>query len=419
MTNKEAPPSFDKAIKQRMNQIAHHTVPESAWFWLILLILLVIGILIWSIIGSVEINIQGRGIVLSKGGLFTIQTPVKGIAASLYVKPGDIVQKGSVVAEIYDAQKEMLLKTNQIKVDNLKREVNYLRHEVEVEAEASTRSLKTQLASLQFDIKILNERLQFLEKEYKKKLNLYQEGLIILNLVQVAERQISQTKISIEEKKGEIADIQFKLKQSYRTEELKAKELELLKAEEDIRVTEASLRQNKIYSEFNGKILELLINPGEVVAEGQPIYNVELLSSDKAIFFYGFFPSEFGKYIRKGSIMEMALSTVNEKEYGSILSRVKEVSQYAISEKAILNEIHNADLARFLSNQQPVTQVIAEPISDSSDPSKYAWTSKRGPSIELSTGIVGTVEVTSESIHPIFYLIPLKEFKKNSYGDSL
>lgn len=404
---------------QRFNQIASQTVPEKAWPWLVFLILLVISLLIWSILGSVEVNIEGKGIIISKSGLFTIQTPVKGIAESLFVKPGDSVQKGSVVAIVYDAQKEMLLKTNQIKVDNLKREVNRLRRDVEVETEASQKSLETKLAALQFDIKILNERLQFLENEYQKKLGLYKEGLIILNIVRDTERQISQTKVSLEERKGEIADTQSKLKQSYRTEELKAKELELLKAEEDLRVTEASLNQNKIYSEFDGKILEVLVNPGEVVAEGAPLYNLELLSPDKTILFYGFFPSELGKHVKKGSIMNMSLSTVNEKEYGAVLSRVTEVSDYAISEKAIINEIHNADLAKFLSDQQPVTQVIAEPIVDPNDPSHFAWTSHKGPPIELSTGVVGTVEVTIEDVHPIYYLIPLEGLKKTSFGDSL
>ena len=78
----------------------------------------------------------------------------------------------------------MLLKTARIKVDNLAQEVQRLHHQVEVENEASQRSLQTQLVALQFDVKTLNERLQFLDKEYKKKLNLYKEGLIILNIVQ-------------------------------------------------------------------------------------------------------------------------------------------------------------------------------------------------------------------------------------------
>ncbi len=79
----------------------------------------------------------------------------------------------------------------------------------------------------------------------------------------------------------------------------------------------------------------------------------------------------------------MALSTVNEKEYGDLLGEVQSVSQFAISEKAIVSQIHNADLARFLTNHEPVIQVKAKPISDPRDPSGYKWTSGKGPNTSL------------------------------------
>ncbi len=117
--------------------------------------------------------------------------------------------------------------------------------------------------------------------------------------------------------------------------------------------------------------------------------------------------------------MRMALSTVNQNEYGVVLSRVIEVSNFAVSQTAILNEIQNADLFRLLSAQQPVIKVIAEPIFYPNDPSTFAWTSKKGPPIELTQGLVGKVSVTVEKIHPIYYLVPLKSFKKTSLGKSL
>lgn len=410
---------FNFPLEHQLNQIAKETVPPLGWFWLSVLCVLVGGILAWAILGTVQINIQGRGIVLNQIGLFTIQTPLKGIIRNILVKPGDIVKKGDLIAEVYDAQKEMLLKTTQIKIDALTKEVNRLSRQVEVETEASKRSLETQLISLEFDVKTLHERLEFLNRELRKRQDLYDEGLVILNVVQETERQIAETKVSLEEKKGEISDIHSKLKKSYRTEELKTKELELLKAEGEAAVVKANLAQTHIHSAFDGKILEILANPGEVVSEGQSLVNAEFLSPEKKFAFYGYFPSDLGKHVRKGNIMRMALSTVNEKEFGSIISRVEEVSDYAVSEKAIVNLIHNANLAHYLSNHQPVTQVIALPIPNPQDPSGYSWTSGKGPAIELSTGVVGIVEVTVEDIHPIYYLIPLKQFKQTPFSGPL
>ncbi len=410
---------FRQPVEQRLNQIAQKTVPQLGWFWLSLVYIFLAGIITWAVLGSLQISIQGRGIVLNQNGLFTIQTPIKGIVRTIFVKPGDVVQKGALIAEIYDAPKEMLERATQIKIDTLDQEVNRLRRQVEIETEASKVALESQLASLEFDVKTINERLKFLEKEHKKREALLREGLIILNVVQDIERQISEAKISLEEKKGEIADIHAKLQKSYRTEELKSKELELFKAQGEALVLQASLAQSKILSPFEGKILEVLYRPGEVVNEGQALANVEFLSPKNEYLFYGYFPSDLGKHIHKGNVMRMSLSTINENEYGSLLSRVQEVSEYAVSEKAILNLIHNTNLAHYLTNKQAVTQVIAIPIPDPLDPSGYAWTSGKGPPMKLSSGVVGTVEVTVENIHPIYYLIPLKEFKNIPISGSL
>lgn len=413
MADKSSLPE-NRLIQKQLNLISKHTVPFIGWIWLFIFIVLLLALVIWSFLGTIDVNIEGKGLVLNKSGLFNIQTPVKGIAKAILVKPGDQVKKGELLAEIYDAEKEIELQSTMIKVDNLDREVKRLSHEIEVETEASTVAEEKKLESLEFDVKILHDQLQFLQREYKKKLKLFQKGLIIRNVVQESERAMLNVEIELEQKKGEIADVRSQLKKTYRTEELKSKKLELLKAQEDAAVVQASLKEHNIHSPHDGKILEVLVNPGEVVAEGQPLFNAEFLNSQKKFIFLGFFPSELGKHIHKGGVMRMALSTVNEYEYGAILSKVQRVSEYAISESAILNQIHNADLAAYLSNHIPVTEIVAEPILDPQDPSGFAWSSGKGPAIELSPGIVGTVEATIESIHPIYYLIPIKGFKKEA-----
>lgn len=75
-------------------------------------------------------------------------------------------------------------------IATLDQEVNRLRRQVEIETEASKVALESQLASLEFDVKTINERLKFLEKEHKKREALLREGLIILNVVQDFEGKI-------------------------------------------------------------------------------------------------------------------------------------------------------------------------------------------------------------------------------------
>ena len=404
-------------IEQQLEQVARKIFPSSGWPWLslFLLIIAVISVIAWAFLGTVDVNINGKGVILNRSGLFTIQSQAKGVVKKIFVQPGEQVQKGTQIAEIYDADKEILLKTTEIKIKALAEEVNRLQKQLVVEHYASQKSLSTQLNSLEFDIKILEERLQFLDKDVKKRQTLYKEGLIIKGMVEETERDISDTKIKIEEKKGEIATILFELQKGYRTEELKAKELELLKAKQEADLVRINLKHSAIYSPFEGTVLEILVNPGEVVEEGKGLVNIEFLTNQNEYLIYAYFPSEKGKRIQVGSKVEIALSTVNQKVYGALLGRVLSVSQFAISEKAIVSEIHNKFLAGFLANKQPVIQVIAQPISDARDPSGYVWTSKKGPQIPLSTGTVGEVAATIEKIHPIYYLFPLKEFIVFSY----
>lgn len=393
--------------------MAHRTVPPYGWMALLFLLIFIIGIVVWAFLGTIHVKINGRGIVLSPAGLFTVQSQTKGVVQQIYVMPGDFVQKGTLIAEIFDANKMMQLQTAMIRQEALEKEVERLTHQVELEKEASEQSLRQQLDSLQFNIKIANERLDFLNHELKKRQDLYKEGLIILNLVQDIERQISDIKVQIEENRGKIASILSELNKSYRTEELKNREMELLKAEQEVEITKKGLEYSKVYSPFEGMVLEVLVNLGEVIEEGKGLVNLEFQSPNQPHLFYCYFPSDRGKRIQVGNQITMYLTTINREEFGGILSTVQSVSQYAVSEQALTSQIHNANLTHFLTNKQPVIQVIATPLIDPQDPSGYAWTSGRGPPIALTTGLIGFVEATIEKVRPIYYLLPFQEFKEN------
>lgn len=408
-----------KTVEDELLRIAERTVPKKAWLSLSIMVILNVAVLIWSIFGTLTINVEGQGMILTQDGLCSIESSGKGVITSIEVKPGDYVQKGMLVASIHDASGEMLLKTNQIKKENLLKELHHLRHQVEIEKEAFDLFLRAQLHALQIQIKTIEEKLSFLTFEYRKKEALFNEGLIIRNVLQESERQMSQGKISLEETKKEMLDIEFQLAQSYRSQELKLKEGELFRIEEEVRMNELLMSQNKIYSQFDGRVLDVLVNLGQIVREGIPLCKIELISPDQSLMFYGFFPAQVGKQIQKESVMSMELPIVNKKEYGVVLSQVKTVSEWAISEKAMLNQIQNRDLARFLSKQQPVIQVIAQPILDPQDSTKFSWTSMEVPPLKLTPGLVGKVTVTIEKIHPIDYLIPRRRVKNKPLGVSL
>src|SRR5580658_2715813 len=153
----------------QLKKIANSITPLFCWIWLVILLSIVLGILLWSIFGTVTVYVHGKGVIVNKSGIYTIQTHLKGMAEKFFVKPGDIIEKGNLVARIYDPQKEMLYKTTQIKISALRDEIEHLRHRIEVEENASKNALEVNAASLEFDIQTLQDRLTFLQRELRKK----------------------------------------------------------------------------------------------------------------------------------------------------------------------------------------------------------------------------------------------------------
>lgn len=71
-----------------------------AWFALAAIGCIFVSVLVWGFLGSIPTKIDGQGILISNGGIFTIKHHSTGQVVDMRFKPGDIVKKGDVVARI-------------------------------------------------------------------------------------------------------------------------------------------------------------------------------------------------------------------------------------------------------------------------------------------------------------------------------
>ncbi len=85
-------------------------VTPRMWIALLCLIMLLGGLIGWSVFGSLPVTVHGRGIVMNqKGRLLTINTPVGGLMQNITVKPGQEVKAGQLMAEMADPERQMPL----------------------------------------------------------------------------------------------------------------------------------------------------------------------------------------------------------------------------------------------------------------------------------------------------------------------
>lgn len=299
----------------------------------------------WLLWGGIPIQILGRGIVMnSQGSQFYIPATFGGMIRQVDVKSGSHIEKGALIAEIFDFKEELKQKNTHLKIADLASELK--------------------VTQAQIDQKDVDEsHLEALRETLKK--------------------------------------LQTALKDA-------KKEQELLKTR--------SL-YDKIYSPSEGRILEVLAAVGDHIDSGSPLVWMEHLGSENTSHdIYGYFPIEEGKRLKIGEDVKIKLSTVDSQEYGYLLGKVEQISDYAVSKQSILKLIHNKELTDYLTwDNQAVIQVLiavkTKPSSVLGGQEEYYWTSGKVPPIEVTSGTICEIQAIVGHITPIYYFLPLSSLK--------
>lgn len=382
-------------------------VNPASWLTLGALFTILATILIWSFVGSLPIIVQGNGIFMSEGGEVTVQTTVDGIVQRLHVKAGDQVTKGTLLAEIFDSKEELMYKTAEIKVTYLSKNLEELKLDVEKETAATKSGIEKDIAAKEFTIKENELNKKSLEEDLQKKKNLYAEGLISANTLRDAEAKLIQQNIDIENTKATIAGLKANLLKGSREGEIKAKEQELLKEIENRDLLKTSLEASKIYSPINGKIQEIFINQGDHVTLGQALIWLEALPSEtNPLVVYAYFPVSQSKEIKVGQEAEVII-----RKDRKILGKVKEVSEYPVSSESIFRLFHSKALEEYLTSSKNASTFTLIEVMHDTKGQLINYHSRQSADFEVSTGTVCEVHAIIDKVRPIYYLLPVEQFK--------
>lgn len=416
-TDENGSQSKDEPIQspEGLDNLIIVTTPK-AWIGLWTVIALLSCVFLWLIFGSIPIKVVGKGLVINREGLFNVLALSDGTVKNIFVAPEQRVKTGDLVAELFDPELDFKITAAEIRVNNLTEELDRLKKQIAIEDVYQKKALESEKAAKEFTIKTLDARIKDLQEDLTKKQKLHDQGLIALNQVHQVQQQLYEVQINLETTKANLATVISNLEKTYRFEELKAKEDDLIKAKHELGLLQVNRKYEKVYSPYNGNVLGLLVNKGDVVTKGTPLvwmeHNDGQESKETTHLIYGFVPIEEGKRIQIGTIADIELSNVNTQEYGALIGRVTEVSPFAVSPDTVTKTIHNAGLAAYLTgNEKATVMIIIEPEVDPNTYSGYKWTSGEGPPIKVSTGTVSTVKAIVERIRPLYYLIPIWRIK--------
>ncbi|MEH1782267.1 MAG: NHLP bacteriocin system secretion protein [Nostoc sp.] len=181
----------------------------------------------------------------------------------------------------------------------------------------------------------------------------------------------------------------------------------------EVRRTIAQLQQeieskSKIVSDYDGKVIELSVLPGQIVAGGTRLGAISATGTDAKLMSVIYFADKDGKQIKSGMEVQVTPSLVKRERFGGILGKVQTVTPFPVSEQDMSTTIGNQNLAESLAQgggKAPI-EVFAQ-LDTANTSSGYKWSSSKGPDINLSSGTTVQVRVKVGEIVPIAYVIPI------------
>ena len=386
----------------------------AGWYALLVLGALLSVALIWGCFGSIPTKVQGQGILIREGGVSTVVATGTGQVDEVAVQVGDYVRNGQVVTRLYDPLKLTELRNARADLQEAKSQYEQLREFTSKDAGFQAQSQEAQKKNISASIKALDEQVQFARRQLARQEELLAKGLIIPARVEATRQSLNAALEGIAAQKIKQQDIvtqQYALKNRHR-QTLEETGNRIATLERRIAMMEkAQLYDARVVSKLTGRVLEVLVLPGQMVSMGQPVVRVG--SRESKLEALLFVPATEGKKIERGMAIDINPGTVKREEHGSVLGIVTFVASYPASYEGMASLLGNEQLARTLSAAGAPMVVRADLIPDTDTPSGYKWSSGKGPAAPLHGGVICTGEVVVKTARPISLVIP---FIKETLG---
>lgn len=123
-----AEPEFEKLSLEKLTSTEHIdkllvVVGMKGWIALIVIIALSIGVLVWSFVAEIPINISGRGIIYNPDAVTRIRAMTEGVVKNIPVHRGDVVEPGDLLVELESPALETSIEKQKIKMEQLSHEM--------------------------------------------------------------------------------------------------------------------------------------------------------------------------------------------------------------------------------------------------------------------------------------------------------
>lgn len=401
--------ALDKLSSPEKLDMLIRVINPRGWLFLLAFGIILTGLLAWGFFGQVKTQVSGAGLLVGDG----VYEPVPladGQVLNLEVRAGDDVKKGDVIAIISQFSLEQEIAEAKSRAEELRYEFSKARTFGSQDVRLQGEFIGKQRANIELTISLAERNLLTLEEQLRTNEDLYKKGLITKERVTDKEKEIAEEQIRIKSLRADIQSLNAQ--QSGAGNDL---EQELITSEQRINENERLIRQletqfekyTTVRSAYDGKVIEVLADVGDVVHAGMPLVKIGRdRSREKSLKMIMYLDTEDGKKVKKDMEVLVVPSTVKAQEYGYMVGHIVYVSEYPATPKGMLKELKNEQLVEQLARNGAPFEVIVELEPDPSTPSGYKWTSGEGPPHEVFEGTPCTGRVTIDTQKPVTLVVP-------------
>lgn len=395
-----SPEELDMLVKQ---------VPTKGWLLVWMFTIIIISVIVWGFLGSIATKVKASGIIMNSGGVVSVYSDFPGVVKKVLVKNSDVIQKGDVIALMAqpDIEAEIALKEEQL--SELQNKYSSSKQDIQRDMELSTKIKNDDQIRINDNIKYMKQELQELTAQLQKKQELYKEGLVRKYDVDIAQNNIDTVNLKIKTAQNELASNNLTVLQKKQSSQsnLRSDKDQIDNLTLSLNVLKEKYKKaSEIKADQSGKVIEVDISVGDVIAAGSSIAEVEKMGEEGSLQVVFFTSALKGKSIQEGFGANIDPTIVKKEEFGFMRAKVDFVSQFPASRKSVENILNNDALTSSFMQEGPPIVVYASLIKDKSTYSGFKWSSVKGPNIHITSGTMCDVEVTVREQAPITLVIP-------------
>ena len=391
---------------EQLDQLMQVTTPKG-WLALTALGALLLTAVGWGVFGSIPTEATGEGILLRRGGVSNVVTAESGQVEEILVGVGDVIEKGQAVARIRQEELLRQIQDSRDKIAGVRGEYRDLLRFASEQERLRERDLAQQRANLQQNIRALEREVQIAEERIAVERDLLKDGLITKQTLLATEARLNTAQDQLASARLELNGLELKRLEAEQqvSQQIETREATIRDLEIELRQRQARLGETaRVVSNRAGRVLELLVDRGDVVNPGTPLLNLEVVSEElEAVLFV---PATAGKRVQPGMEVRISPSTVKREEYGSLLGRVTWAAEFPSTQRGMLRLLGNDALIDRLMQAGPPIQINVALEKDPRTPTGYRWSSSTGPNVQISSGTLASGDVIVRKERPIHLVIP-------------